>query len=794
MRHLMDLPVRGAVRGALLALAMALTAAPALAQGLDVMRSAGRSIEQALSGQVARALSPVLSVRGLYDAPPRAIALAGDGSDLAVVTGDGGLRVIDLSASVAVLRRDPRGRGFAGVALGPEGRRIAALTAGGAVLYAEGAARLPEAGLSLPGAPASAVAFAGPLLAVGHRDGAVTVLDPASGRTVAQAGATGSPVTALAPTGQGAAVVAGGADGSLRLVGESGAARLDGPAAAVTAIAALGEGRVAVASEDGRVRLLDVAANAVLADWQAHSSGPVALAAGAGAVATGTPTGGAILWDADGDRQATLTDPQDGPVTALALGAPEGRLRALVAGPDTAVAMLDDDAARLVTLYPTRRGWGAVDGQGRFDGDETAFDDLAWSARDLRLPVERYATGYFEPGLVYKHLLGGERFLTAAGRAITDGLPLPPEVSLTVESRAAAPGEPIRLRIEAATPEPLEVADIRLFQNGKRVPLRHLQSDARGSRGDRLTRTRVFAVPAVSGENAFKAVARDTAGIDGAPAEATIRVGADDRPGRLHLTAIGIDRYANPRLNLNYAVADARGIADVVPARGGRIYGGVARTLVLDGAATRAGIREALAGLSDTVPNDAAVLFMAGHAQTVADTWYFLGSELSTPGRPGHIAEVGLSGEELVEALTRVPARRILLVVDACYAGAILGPFERFAQRRKLVELRQQTGVVVIAATRADQEAPEFPRLGHGLMTYVLLEGLKPGRDGALKADRAPRDGRITANELRVFVEETVPGLAALLEESAGRGSGPAASVPVTPVGLALGSNFDLAR
>ena len=449
---------------------------------------------------------------------------------------------------------------------------------------------------------------------------------------------------------------------------------------------------------------------------------------------------------------------------------------------------------RLVTLYPTRRGWGAVDARGRFDGDESAFDDLAWSAESLRLPVERYAQGYFEPGLVYKHLLGDDRFLTEAGAVVTEGLPRPPEAAIEIAEAPGGPGGTIRVEVRATAADPLAVAGIRLFQNGKRVGRDAVTADETGEARGRRTRTMRFALPALAGANRLTAIARDGAGIDSAPAEATVAGGRATPTGRMHLTAVGIDRYANSRLNLNYAVADARGVAALLPERGAPLFGGVERDLVLNADATREGIVAALDRLERTAPDDAAVLFLAGHAVTIAEGWHFLGHGLTDPQRPGEVQAVGLSGDALVEALTEVPARRLLLVIDACHAGAVLGPFERFSQRRALLNLQQQTGVVVIAATRADQEAPEFPRLGHGLMTYVLLQGLSPGEDGRLQADTAPRDGRITANELRLFVEETVPTVAAFLENSLGRGAPGGLAAGVTPVGLALGANFDLAR
>jgi uncharacterized caspase-like protein len=162
-----------------------------------------------------------------------------------------------------------------------------------------------------------------------------------------------------------------------------------------------------------------------------------------------------------------------------------------------------------------------------------------------------------------------------------------------------------------------------------------------------------------------------------------------------------------------------------------------------------------------------------------------------------HVREVGLSGDEIAEMLTEVPARNILVIMDSCQSGAVLGNFESFGQRRAMESLSDEAGVVVIAATRSDQLAPEYGFLGHGLMTYVLLQGVQ--REGTrFAADLSPRDGRLTAGELKAYVESRAPELAAELdqriEEIVGTRGAYSSRVPTTPVGLVLGEDFTVAR
>ena len=92
-------------------------------------------------------------------------------------------------------------------------------------------------------------------------------------------------------------------------------------------------------------------------------------------------------------------------------------------------------------------------------------------------------------------------------------------------------------------------------------------------------------------------------------------------------------------------------------------------------------------------------------------------------------------------------------MVDACYSGAGLKEFRKLqdTQRHFSRKLSKSVGVVVLAATRQDQEAVELSDLGHGLFTYVVSEGLIG------KADLKPKNFEVSAHEISDFSTETIP-------------------------------------
>lgn len=74
--------------------------------------------------------------------------------------------------------------------------------------------------------------------------------------------------------------------------------------------------------------------------------------------------------------------------------------------------------------------------------------------------------------------------------------------------------------------------------------------------------------------------------------------------------------------------------------------------------------------------------------------------------------------------------------------------------------IEQRGGRVLIAAGQADQLAFEDPKLGHGIFTYYLLQGLAGHAD-------VDGDGYVTALELSSYVTSEVAG------HSAGRAQVP---------------------
>jgi uncharacterized caspase-like protein len=116
----------------------------------------------------------------------------------------------------------------------------------------------------------------------------------------------------------------------------------------------------------------------------------------------------------------------------------------------------------------------------------------------------------------------------------------------------------------------------------------------------------------------------------------------------------------------------------------------------------------------------------------------------------------GVSDLELEAALEGVDAGQMLLVLDACDLGQAIDAEEKRRSPMNssgLAQLAYEKGIYILTAAQSYQAALEVAKLGHGYLTFALIEdGLKKGL-----ADRDPKDGLALAREWFNYAEERVP-------------------------------------
>lgn len=162
-------------------------------------------------------------------------------------------------------------------------------------------------------------------------------------------------------------------------------------------------------------------------------------------------------------------------------------------------------------------------------------------------------------------------------------------------------------------------------------------------------------------------------------------------------------------------------------------------------------------------PEDTVFVYYAGHGIAVEDRFYLLPHDLAFQGRMAELSAAdvkalvasGISDEELERLFEPIDAR-IVLVIDACNSGQALETAERRRgpmNARGLAQLAFEKGMYVLTAAQAHQAALEVSNLGHGILTYVLIQqGLEKGQ-----ADAGRRDGLIEVREWLAHAVRGVP-------------------------------------
>ena len=247
----------------------------------------------------------------------------------------------------------------------------------------------------------------------------------------------------------------------------------------------------------------------------------------------------------------------------------------------------------------------------------------------------------------------------------------------------------------------------------------------------------------------------------------------------LYVVAVGVNKYADPEFNLEYAAKDARDLAAKLKQAQGRLFGQVRELVITDTKATKTNILKARAFLDQTKVDDHVVLFVAGHALLDEQLDYYYATHDTNFSDP---AKRGLAYEFLTGLLDGIPARRKLLLMDTCHSGELdkeemereeAAPVKMLAKARSFrgvikrkggiglsnsflfvkelfADLRRGTGAAVITSSSGDQYSLESKDWNNGVFTYAVLDGLKDR-----KADKN-KDGRIRVSELRTYVMDMV--------------------------------------
>ncbi len=411
--------------------------------------------------------------------------------------------------------------------------------------------------------------------------------------------------------------------------------------------------------------------------------------------------------------------------------------------------------------------WLAYTPDGQFDGSPGALKNVSFARGTQIYALDQFAERFYRPGLMrlLTQAPNENAPMTSLAQAVSQGAP--PVVKITSPTAGAAKTEQIEVSVEASAPNGVKA--IRLYHNGRLVGgppnLRGIVVEAAQNNNF----AQKFNVALAPGDNVLRTVAYSQTDLESRPDEVKLQFAAAAQKPALHVVCVGINQYRDATMELSYARPDAEALAQFFQAQRANkgLFSRINVTSLLDEAATGEAIQNALKQIAQNAkPEDVAVIYLAGHGETAADSaakdddpasaqsFYFLPAEMRQMVMKERVRQFGLSGKTIDELVSKIPARKIILIYDACKSGAAVAGATRGSsdEQQALAMLARAQGIHVLTASTGQQYANEVKSLGHGILTYALLEGLGGKAAGT--------DSIVKVSQLFAYTEERVPELA----------------------------------
>ena len=251
----------------------------------------------------------------------------------------------------------------------------------------------------------------------------------------------------------------------------------------------------------------------------------------------------------------------------------------------------------------------------------------------------------------------------------------------------------------------------------------------------------------------------------------------------LYIVTLSISNYKDDRYDLTYARKDGQDMVNLLLEQSSN-YNVIHLDTLFDERVTRENIQSIKSNLMKSRVDDQVIVFASGHGLLDKNfDFYFAGYDMNFENP----AERGILYESIEGILDGIPARKKILMIDACHSGEVdkdglmakskpddqklisgwkskgavaevedggsgLGLSDSFELMQELfANLSRGSGAVVISAAAGDEYALEGDQWDNGVFTLCVREGLTPNDKGKKLAD-TNRDGRVSVSELKEFV------------------------------------------
>jgi WD40 repeat protein len=398
-----------------------------------------------------------------------------------------------------------------------------------------------------------------------------------------------------------------------------------------------------------------------------------------------------------------------------------------------------EDGWPLLALFMHRDGrhWVLWTPEGYYDASAGGEDLIGWyvnrgldSAADW-FPASRLREQYYRPDSVGLTLHTTNAEQAQHEPSAPAAVPvLPPVVHiLSPHPGQAVSQSPVEIRYSVRSPSGEPVTGVQVRIDGRPLPNLPIAKgfDGREANGDGEREASIMVPLAKNAKISLIAKAGDRFS-EAATVEliwkGPVEVDLQKKSQRnLYVLAIGVSRYQDPRLLLDFASADAGDVAAALKSQEGGIYSKVVARVLRDEEATRTNVQEGLDLIArETSASDVAFVFMAGHGTNDKGKYFFLPADVDL----ARLRQTAEPQDQIRRSLASIRGTA-LFFFDTCQSGSVMsgarlvqpdinGVVNDFASA--------ENGIVVFAASEGKEESYEAKSWGHGAFTKALLEAL----------------------------------------------------------------------
>jgi WD40 repeat protein len=407
-----------------------------------------------------------------------------------------------------------------------------------------------------------------------------------------------------------------------------------------------------------------------------------------------------------GSDKSILSAPLEGFPTSLLLI----KKLLLVGQIDGRVSGYDLPSLKQVVTLIHPAGWLAVTPEGLFDGDPQAFKWVGWRVKSSReiVPLDLLYETYSFPELLPK-IVSGERPVPAIDIGALFGLP---SLQLMLEEGYAhidQDGDKRFLCLNEKQDDPSK--RVELYSDGSPIELASDQFTQEHSNP-----SCPWSAPLPLGAGKIEARVISTAKASRCDFTTPSALYHSVPSGTLHVLTVAVsdyDRASQGLASLPSADASATALEQYFKNRLPEIASSFKEIDIRPGLRagatppTLANIEKSWQELiAKTKPEDTVILFLSGHGQVALGTqmFYFAPGDYD-PSSLQSRRSTGLSTAMIADMIRRLPARHLVILLDACQSGAAFGSLAKIAKSKTdgltSRESSLQTGTYLIASATA---------------------------------------------------------------------------------------------